>query len=174
MKQNIDLWQLIGFATTSLLGSLLHFAYDLTGLLLLAPFSAVNESTWEHMKLLFFPMLLFALVQRAFPGKAYAGFWSIKLRGTLLGLTLIPILFFTLRGIFGTTPDAVNILIFFLAAGLAYLYETRLFAKAPTPRLPESISLLALGLLTLAFVLFTFYPPAIPLFADPIDGRFGI
>ena len=64
MKRSVWLWQLFGFAAVSLCGTLLHFLYDLTGeSVWAAPFSGVNESTFEHMKLLFWPMLAFAAVQ---------------------------------------------------------------------------------------------------------------
>ena len=54
MKRSVGLGQLLGFAVTSLGGTLLHFLYDWTGKAAwAAPFSGVNESTWEHMKLLF-------------------------------------------------------------------------------------------------------------------------
>ena len=67
MKRSIGLWQLMGFAVTSLLGTVLHFLYDwLGGAVWVAPFSGVNESTWEHMKLLFWPMLFYATVQSFF------------------------------------------------------------------------------------------------------------
>ena len=67
MKHSFGISELLGFAVTSLLGTVLHFLYDLLGgALWIAPFSGVNESTWEHMKLLFWPMLLFAAVQSLF------------------------------------------------------------------------------------------------------------
>ena len=67
MNRSIPLWQFWGFAAVSLGGTLLHYLYDWTNQSLpAAPFSGVNESTWEHMKLLFFPMFLFALVQSFF------------------------------------------------------------------------------------------------------------
>ena len=67
MKRHIGLWQLMGFAVTALGGTLLHFLYEwLDGAKWIAPFSGVNESTWEHMKLLFWPMFIFAIVQSFF------------------------------------------------------------------------------------------------------------
>ncbi|MBR6796465.1 MAG: hypothetical protein IKM53_03835 [Clostridia bacterium] len=70
MKKSVFIWQLVGFTFTSVFGTLLHFLYDLTGgSLFAAPFSAVNESTWEHMKLVFFPMLIFAIIENHFLGK---------------------------------------------------------------------------------------------------------
>ena len=67
MKRSIGLWQLMGFAVTSLFGTILHFLYDwLSESKWAAPFSGVNESTWEHMKLLYWPLLLFAIFQSFF------------------------------------------------------------------------------------------------------------
>ena len=95
MKRSTGLWQLWGFAVTSLGGTILHFLYDwLGGAKWIAPFSGVNESTWEHMKLLFWPMFIFALVQSFF-FRERKDFWCIKLRGILLGLILIPVIFYT-------------------------------------------------------------------------------
>ena len=57
MKKRLLLWETAGFLFTAAVGALLHFTYDWSGgTVLAAAFSAVNESTWEHMKLLFFPV----------------------------------------------------------------------------------------------------------------------
>ena len=77
MERSVGVWELWGFAVTSLLGTLLHFLYDWLGKSVwVAPFSGVNESTWEHMKLLFWPMLLFAIVQSFF-FRERRDFWSV-------------------------------------------------------------------------------------------------
>ncbi len=168
MQKNISLWQFLGFGVTSLLGTLLHFLYNWTGQsVFVSPFSAINESTWEHMKILFFPMFLFALVQSFF-FKQDKRFWCIKSRGIVLGLMTIPVLFYTLNGIFGTTPDFINITIFFVAAAVAYAYETRLFQNADLPCTYEKFGFLSLCVLAILFVIFTFAPPQIPLFGDPV------
>ena len=109
MKKDLALWQFAAFVITVALGSVLHFLFDWTGTRLLAPISAVNESTWEHMKILFFPMLIFACVQYFIFRDAYAGFWWIKLIGIVVGVILIPILFYTSNGAFGKTRDWLNI-----------------------------------------------------------------
>ncbi len=174
MKRNIKLWQLIGFGAVSLGGTLLHFLCDLTGSPAAALISGVNESTWEHMKLLYFPMLLFAIIEYFFMGKEYENFWCVKLGGTLLGLVLIPVIFYTLRGVFGTTPDWVNIGIFFVAAALAFLWETARFGEGSRPCGASGWALAAFALIAVAFFVFTFNPPALPLFQDPIDGSYGL
>lgn len=172
MKRQIRLWQLMGFAVTSLVGTLLHFLYDWTGSVLVAPFSGVNESTWEHMKLLFWPMFLFAVVQYFFSCDR-ENFWCVKLRGILLGIGLIPVLFYTYNGVIGRSPDWINIAIFFICAAIAYIYETRQFKGVALCRSPRIAFALLCGIAAL-FIVFTFATPEIGIFKDPLTGTYGI
>ncbi len=174
-RNNIGVWQLVGFGAVSLFGTLLHFLYDWTGgNRFAALFSGVNESTWEHIKLLFFPLFLFAVIESLFIGREYENFWCIKLKGTLLGLVLIPVLFYTLNGAFGKTPDWANIAIFFVSAAAVFLYETRRFAKGSLPCRTSRLAIAILCLISVAFWIFTFATPELPLFQDPLDGSYGI
>lgn len=171
MEKNIFLWQFAGFVLATALGTLLHFVFDWTGAYFLAPVSAVNESTWEHMKILFFPTFLFAVVQRGY-FKEYKAFWWIKLIGTLVAVVSIPVLFYTLNGAFGKTPDWVNVLTFFLSAGLGYFIEYLLFKR----EFLLSKGWIAVGVLILiavAFAIFTFFPPKLPLFENPLSALWG-
>ena len=174
MKTKIGLWQLMGFAVTSLGGTILHFLYDWLGeAVWIAPFSGVNESTWEHMKLLFWPMLAFAVVQSFF-FKERGDFWCVKLRGILLGMVLIPVIFYTYNGAVGKSPDWLNIAIFFVVAAAVYIYETRLFegdgVKCGSPKWAVAV----LGGIAVLFVVFTFITPEIGLFRDPLTWGYGI
>lgn len=175
MKNTLVKWQFAGFLFTAAAGTLLHFLFDWTQQNLLAAlFSAVNESVWEHMKLLFFPMFLFAIVQEHLSGEQFPNFWNVKLRGILYGLILIPVLFYTYTGVFGVRIDWINICIFYLADAASYLLETRLLQKRKAVLLPSEASLLLLCLVALLFTILTFYPPSIPLFQDPATQLYGL
>ena len=174
MKRSIGLWQLLGFSFTSLLGTVLHFLYEWSNAAVwVAPFSGVNESTWEHMKLMFWPMLIFAIVQYVFFYDR-RDFWCVKLRGILLGLMLIPIIFYTFNGIIGKSPDWINIAIFFISAAIAYIFETRQFNNGKIickkPKLPFAL----LCFMAVLFIIFTFKTPEIDIFRDPTSGGFGM
>ena len=174
MKRSIGLWQLMGFAITSFLGTLLHFLYDLTReSLLTAAFSGVNESTWEHMKLLFWPMFLYTIVESFF-FRDRKNFWCVKLKGTLLGLALIPVLFYTYNGAFGRSPDWLNIAIFFISAAIAYLYEIRQFNIGNTICKKPTFAIASFCFIASLFILFTFVTPKIGIFKDPLTGTYGI
>lgn len=174
MNKHLALWQFAGFSLSSLGGTILHFLYDWTDeSVLLAPFSGVNESTWEHMKLLFFPLFIFALVQSRF-FREYTNFWCVKLIGITAGLIAIPVLFYTYNGVFGKSPDWFNITIFFLATALAFFVEWRLLKQNTLHCKAPRLAFLVICGIGVLFVLFTFLPPKIPLFADPLTGTYGI
>lgn len=174
MKRSIKLWQFIGFAFTSAFGTILHYLYDWLGeALWIAPFSSINESTWEHMKLLFFPMFIFAIIQSLL-FKERQDFWCVKLRGIALGLILIPIIFYTYNGAIGKSPDWINISIYFISAAISYIYEARLFNNNRIICKSATTSIVILCLIALLFVLFTFRTPEISIFKDPITQSYGI
>ena len=174
MKQHTTLWQWAGFAAVTFVGTILHFLYDWTGgSILVSPFSGVNESTWEHMKLLFWPLFFFALVQRLF-FKDQENYWCTKLAEILLGLTLIPVLFYTYNGAFGKSPDWFNIAIFYISAALVFLFEWWAFKQDRLQCKYPQLAFAAICLIGVLFVVFTFAPPQIPLFRDPVSGTYGL
>ena len=174
MKKSIPSWQIAGFVCTSVLGTFLHFLFDLTGgNVAAALISAINESIWEHMKLIFYPMVLFALIQYRVFGKGMDNFWCVKLKGILLALALIPSVYYLYTGILGTSADWFNITIFFIAAAAAYRYETKLFQENRPRAKPRWPALALICLIGVLFTVLTFVPPEIPLFQDPITGTYG-
>lgn len=174
MKQSISYWQVAGFLFTSILGTFLHFLFDLSGQSVIAAiFSAVNESIWEHMKLIYYPMFLFSLIEYRFRGKDYKQFWCIKLVSISLGLTLIPVLYYTYTGIFGISVDWLNITIFFLSAGAVFWAENKLFQRQDTHRLSCKTSFVLICIIGVVFTVLTFSTPEIPFFEDPVVGSYG-
>ncbi len=58
--------------------SILHFAYDLAGWTFLKPFSGIDESVFQHLKMAFWAYLLASLVEYPFfkkKRKSYESFW---------------------------------------------------------------------------------------------------
>lgn len=174
MRHRISAWQMAGFIFTSVLGTFLHFLFDLTGGSPVAALvSAVNESIWEHMKLLYYPMLVFSYLEYRAWGQQREDFWQVKLAGTALGLALIPALYYTYTGVLGVSADWFNITIFFLAAMAAYRLETVLFQRDRKWRLGGGVALGLLLAVAGVFTLLTFFPPEIPFFRDPVTGTYG-
>ena len=176
MRRRLFFWEAGGFLFVAVLGTLLHFVYDWSGeSAVAAAFSGVNESTWEHMKLLFFPIFFYSLVQMWFTGRNYPNFPAVRAVSTLAGLALIPTLFYTYTGILGYRIDWVNIAIFFVAALTTFILDRRLLAEGRmnTPWL-QMLGLAILWALAFLFVWCTFRPVQLALWQDPITGDYGI
>lgn len=176
MQKKLLRWELAGFLFVGAVGTLLHFVFSWTGNApLAAAFSAVNESTWEHMKLLFVPLFLFTMVQFIVFAEPLRNFFAVKSLAILLGLLSIPALFYTYNGMFGKSPDWVNVLIFFLADALVFFLSRRLLLRgALRGGAWQLAGFLLLWLFAFAFVLFTYRPPQLPLFQDPTNGLYGL
>ena len=167
-------WQIGGLVFTLLIGSLLHFLYDWTNSPVVAVFSAVNESTWEHLKLLFFPAFVFSVIESKFLLKSYPNFWQTKLMGIMTGIVLIPALFYTYNGAFGKSPDWLNIVFFLIVVVFVFYLETKIFNEKPSTRFRRIFTIISLCVIAVLFGVFTFLPPKLPLFIDPITNTYGI
>ena len=176
MRKRLFFWELAGFLFPSAVGSLLHFAYEWSGgSLAAAVVSAVNESTWEHMKLLFVPMFLFSVVQVCVLGKTYPNFLAVRAVSIVTGLTLIPVLYYTYTGAWGQMRDWANIAVFFLAALGAFLLDCSLLRRNRlSSPWQQVLGLVMLWALAFCFVWCTFRPFHIALWRDPLTGTYGI
>lgn len=156
----------VGAGLVSVLGTILHFIYELSGNNpFVGLFVPINESIWEHLKLIFFPMLLFSILSKK-QKSSYSSFGSAVNLGTLVGTFLIPVLFYTYSGALGFNTAIIDILIFYVSVAAAFYTIWRF---TPTSRIvsyqkPLKLAVLLLGI---AFVVFTVFPPNIALFKEP-------
>ena len=112
---------IIGLLFVLITGTLAHFLYGWTGKNIVAGlFTPVNESVWEHMKLIFFPMLLFSSVAIFLLKNQYPCISSAFYIGILIGTALIPILFYAYTAILNTNYLFLDIAVFFISAALAF------------------------------------------------------
>lgn len=167
MKHHLKAYEIAGALFVILAGTLLHFVYEWTGgnplVGLIAP---VNESTWEHLKLLFTPMLVYTIFEYFAVGREYQNFLTAKALGLLAGLCTIVFLFYTYTGVIGFNTLALDIITFIL--GVICAFVVSYFLTISPRRLPSSLIGAALFVVMLIlFAYFTSNPPGIPLFKDP-------
>jgi len=119
-----------GFLFTSVLGTLSHFFYEWSGdstfIGLVCP---ISESAWEHMKLLFFPALLYCFLFKLIYKNAVPNVSLPLLSGILTGTTLIPVFFYTYSGILGFTVVWIDIAIFYLCTGITFSMASKLYEQ---------------------------------------------
>ncbi len=161
-------YTIIGTAFVIILGTLAHFFYEWSNNnFIVGLFTPTNESTWEHMKLIFFPMLLFSLISMPKLKENYPCITSALLFGTLVGTALIPIIFYTYTGVLGYNLFILDFFTFILAVIITFCAVYKLTSSC---RLQNYTFLLFIAVCAffICFILFTFFPPSIGLFTAPI------
>lgn len=148
----------------AILGSLNHFLYDWTGgSSLAALFCPINESPWEHLKLLFFPFLFVTLGTAALYRFRDRRFFYCRFLGVVCGMAFTLVTFYTYTGIWGSHALILDLLIFFLSVVLSFS-AARFFFRA-LKQIPSANVIFTLwGAGIFFFFVFTCFPPGIPLF----------
>ena len=173
-KRSIFWYELVGMVLIIILGSMLHFTFEWSGNQpIIGVFSAVNESVWEHLKIAFWPTLLYAIFEYSHLNKKTNNFFFAKTIGIYAIMIIIPVIFYSYT-IIAEENLIIDILSFIFAIIIGQLISYKLLTFKKLSKGLELISLVALVILALAFVVFTFYPPQIQLFQDPNTGDYGI
>ena len=81
------------------------------------------------MKLLFFPLFLFSVVQLCCLGRTYPNFLAVRGVSTLTGVLLIPVLYYTYSGAVGDHVLWADIAVFYLAVLGAFALDFRLLRR---------------------------------------------
>ena len=166
-------FQIISFIVVCIVGTLLHFTFEWSGNnRIVAAFSSTNESTWEHLKLVFYPMLIMTVIGYFYLGKDVKNYLCAKTLGIIYAISFIVIFFYTYTGIIGKNFAFLDIGSFFVAVILGEFITYRLLLTNFVCN--KRFAFIVLVVLLLCFVLFTYAPPEIGLFRDPISNGFGI
>ena len=133
----------------------------------------MNESVWEHLKLAFWPSLIWLLIEYMPIRKLTNNFVTSKTLGICTMIALIPMVFYTYTWITGESIFAIDIATFIVAVVVGQIVSYTLFKKKPLPRNTDKLALVVLIFLAIAFIVFTFYPPHLSIFQDPVSGGYG-
>ena len=148
-------------------GFLSHFLYEWSNPnVLVGILCPVNESIWEHLKLIYYPMLI------PFFFHFNKKYFQARISEILISILFLLVSFYTYSGIIGQNFAVINILLYITTILLgqfliSIFYQNEIF-------FPFSLSLLFFFLLFFSFTLFTFYPPKLSVFQDPISCTYGI
>ena len=173
-KRSIFWYELAGMIFIIILGTLLHFTFEWSGFQeIVGVFSAVNESVWEHLKIAFMPSILFAILEYHYLNKKTNNYFFAKALGIYATLVIIPVIFYSYT-IFIEHNLTIDVLSFMFAIIVGQLVSYKILTIKKLSGHLKLISIVSLTILGLAFVVFTFYTPQLPLFQDPNTGDYGI
>ena len=174
MRKYVLKWEISGIVFVFLLGALLHFVFEwsdesrIVGL-----FASVNESVWEHFKQGFWPMCLYAAIEYRFLRGRVNNFLTSKAAAVYIIPIITGLVFYGYTAIIGEEILIVDILIFLVAIVVGQLTSYKIMNSVKLPKYTNVVSLIFIILLALILMLFTLYPPHLPIFLDA-RGFYGI
>lgn len=175
MKNTILKWEIFGIIFVFIIGALLHFVFEWSGeSRIVGAIASVNESVWEHFKQGFWPMCLWSTIEYRSLSKYASNFLLAKGIAVYLIPTITSLIFYAYTAITGKEILIVDISIFAVAIAIGQFTSYKVMTMKTKPKYGNLIGLIVICLLALILILFTFYPPHLPIFLDHNTGNYGI
>ena len=164
----------IGMVVIAIVGTLLHFTYELSHHnKAVAVFSAVNESTWEHIKICMTPTLLWSIYDFIKYG-SYSNYLIAKSISIFSIILLIPILFYSYTIISKKAILFIDVICFYITVFLSQSIFYYIISLNPLSNVYFIISIALLLISLLSYAIFTFKPLKNFIFEDPISHKYGL
>ena len=166
MKINKPLTQ---FLIVGIFGTLWHFLYEWSGEnMFIGMIAPVNESTWEHLKLLFFPVLIYSVIEYILWKDRPDNYISAAGIGLFCGMLAITAFFYTYTGILGFNIPALDISSYFIGLFVMLIIKSRIIrGKSFSSVYAAGTALFFIILTAVLFGIFSFIAPELGIFMPP-------
>ena len=145
-----------------LIGSVLHFVYDIFPYSVVALIAPVNESIFEHLKLVLYPMLLIDIILLLRNKKTYS--LTSMLVGIITGILSVVLIYYFYHN--GLVIESLIVDIVLLFVGILLGNVMMIIVDKHHWNMDWRINLIILVALIVLFSVWTFYPPDLPIFID--------
>ena len=171
MDNTLIFW--ISIIVISCIGTLAHFFYDWTRHnRIIGLFSAVNESTWEHIKIALTAAFLWGL----YDGFTYGqdpNYFLAKLISLLVIAITIPAIFYFYRLFTKKSLLVIDISLFYIAILFGQLSFYGILLAPDVPYFLQYLACVGLFVFFGCYMTLTLEPLKTFLFKDPINGKYG-
>lgn len=164
------LWAIVA---VNLAATLQHFLYEWFPCNFTATFAPVNESVWEHLKLVFYPTVAAFLtglpILRSEGDFKKNDFAASCLLAVLTEIITVAAGYYLLHAGLGISADAMwaDIALMVAAVAAGQIAALHVYKRAHCVRACRIGSQIALILIAAAFVTLSFVAPDIPIFVEP-------
>lgn len=164
----------IGMLFIAIIGTSLHFTYEISHHnKYVAMFSAVNESTWEHIKICMTPTILWSLYD-GFVYGANGNYLMGKALSLLTIILLIPMLFYAYTAFTKKSILWIDVICFYITVICSQLTFNYFVNINTLPFIYTYLSCILLFIEISAYTFLTYNPLKNFIFIDPISHKYGI
>lgn len=173
--KKIRMLSVVGFFFISIIGTMLHFAFEFSGdNLIVATFSAVNESIWEHLKIAVMPVFLWTIIELVILKYRSDNLWTSIFAKIVTNMLLIVLLYYISLFILGTHNSKVAIGIFYVSILVSQIIGYIVINMKKVDVKIEEVTKYSVLFIFLLFIFFTFIPPKAEIFKDEITQTYGV
>lgn len=166
--RKIKKWESWGIIWTIILGFLLYFAFELSGnCWIVGIISPINKSLWEYLKISYWSVVLFSLIEYHCIKKETNGFFIGKFAEILILDLIFALGHYIFITVFGSSQLWADIIFYGTGVFLGGIISLSIMKKDVSGKL-NFVGLLAMIIIGILFIYFTFYPLHIPLFMDSV------
>jgi hypothetical protein len=173
--ERLKSWKLYGIISIIIVGSLMHSVYPWSGEIRWLGFLfPVNESVWEHLKMGYYAIVFFIVLEYPAIGRIAHNYWIARFCSVVLLNMVIVVVFYSYTTFLGRSIVWVDILSYVLGVILSQMAAHRIFLQRPLQRSVNYLGIAGIILIGLVFAWFTRYPPRTDIFRDCRNHRYGI
>lgn len=174
IRKKLIITEFVGLILCLSLSFVFHFAYEWSGNSpIIAWLFATNESVWEHGKIVFYPFLIFSIIEYFIIKPDTKVFITAKAMPLAFVIPLMITIFYTYSGIIGKNFVAVDITIAVLLVIAMFVASYKVLITGHIAKY-WYIYLAVAILFAILLVTFTYFPPHINLFYDNTQNMYGI
>ncbi len=168
-------WALLGILGVAVIATLWHFLFFLTAeFAVIGAIVPVNDSVWEHFKVILYPMLIFAIVEYRYIGYHTNNYITAKTIAIFIMLLLIGTVFYTYFYVAGKQIAAADISIFVGALIIGQLVGAWVMTFDPLPKYFNYVAIALIVALAIVLAVFTYNPAHVQIFFDSAAGIYGL
>ncbi len=166
-------FMIISIIIISIIGTISHFTYDISKHnKIIGLFSAVNESTWEHIKIALTPTLLWSIIDGYIYGNN-PNYFLAKFISLFVIIILMPTLFYGYKKLFKKEIFIFDILIFYIVIITSQLLFNYILGIDTISFILRYLSCIGVFTLFGGYMIHTLMPAKSFIFKDPISNKYG-
>lgn len=174
-RHRLMCFEIIGIILMFIATYFLNFLYKWSGGTMLSILtSSVNESAWEHIKIFIIPYVALCSIEIIVLVPPFRSFIVAKVTGLYLMIILMITFFYCNVCFLHTLTFMLDTLISISIALISHAISYILIIKFKNLYKLFDCCILLLVVLFIFYIAFTFYPPQLELFKDPVTGTYGI
>lgn len=175
MKLNLKNTRIISVFGIFLISFFSHFAYEILPNPLFSFLFPVNESIWEHMKILFTSSLLYGIIDYIILKKNNIKYNNYPFQLWFTSLIIIPIYLLIYLPLYKLIGESliISITLLFIVYIIKEIISYNIL-KSNNIKILNTIAIPIIIIIYIVFIYLTYYPPHNYIFIDTITNTYGI